>query len=137
MSPYFSIAILILAVGSAVFGLAAVASGKGFCSPIETHVVCFREWMKAFAPLATLVAACFAAFAVIAAWQNLTETQKGSAVHVDEILRHRLIAMEKETDEFNKIASKSLEITELYSILHDPSEDVRAGVVELIPNESI
>jgi hypothetical protein len=82
--------------------------------------------MKAFAPVATLVAACFAAFAVIAAWQNLTETGKGSLVRVDEILRHRLIAIEKETDDFNAIASKSVDLTNLYKTLHDPTEDIKA-----------
>src|ERR1700734_3212847 len=110
MRPYFFVAIIIVVAVAVVIGIPARASRKG---------VCFREWMKAFAPVATLVAACFAAFAVIAAWQNLTETGKGSLVRVDEILRHRLIAIEKETDGFNAIASKSVDLTNLYKTLHD------------------
>jgi hypothetical protein len=126
MSPYFFVAILIVAAAAGVFGLSRMASGKGFCPPGETPVVCFREWMKAFAPLATLVAACFAAFAVIAAWQNLAEAEKGSLVRVDEILRHRLIAIEKEMAEFNEKGSKSVDLTNLYKTLHDHSEDIQA-----------
>jgi hypothetical protein len=75
--------------------------------------------MKAFAPPATLVAAFFAAFAVIAAWKNLTETEKGSLVRVD-VLRQRLIAIEKESAEF------STKATSLYKLFHDPSEDIQA-----------
>ena len=76
-----------------------------------------------------------AAFAVIAAWQNLPETGKGSLVRVDEILRHRLIAIEKETDDFNAIASKSVDLTNLYKTLHDLPRTLKLGAVALIPSE--
>jgi hypothetical protein len=82
--------------------------------------------MKAFAPPATLFAVCFAALATVAAWQNLTETQKGSLVRVDEILRQRLIAIEKEAAGFNLKTSQSVDLTNLSSNLHDPSEDIQA-----------
>lgn len=127
MSPYSLAVILIVVAAAVVVGIPALVTFRiGFCSKDETPAVCFREWLKACAPLATLVAACFAALAVAAAWQNLMETQKGSAVRVDEILRHRLIAIEKEAAEFNTIASKSAELTNLSSNLHDPSEGIQA-----------
>jgi hypothetical protein len=135
MRPYFFVAIIIVVAVAVVIGIPARASRKGCCFPSETRWVCFREWMKAFAPVATLVAACFAAFAVIAAWQNLTETGKGSLVRVDEILRHRLIAIEKETDDFNAIASKSVDLTNLYKTLHDLQRTLKLGAVALIPRE--
>jgi hypothetical protein len=121
MNPYFLVGIIIVVAVAIVVGIPALASCNRCCSQGETRMVCFREWMKAFAPLATLVAACFAAFAVIAAWQNLTEVQKGSAVRISEILRQRLIAVEREASEF-----KSVDLINLYKTLHDPSVDTQA-----------
>ena len=125
MSPYFLVAMIVVAI-AVVIGVPAWASRTGCCAQGETRWVCFREWMKAFAPPATLFGVCFAALAAVAAWQNLTEVQKGSAVRVSEILRQRLIALEREAAEFNTIGSKSVELINLYKTLHDPSEDIRA-----------
>jgi hypothetical protein len=134
MSPYLFVAILFVVAAAGVVGLSRLYSGKGYCLPDETRAVCLREWMKAFAPLVTLFAACFAALAFIAAWQNVTEAQKGSLVRVDEILRHRLIAIEKEMAEFNAKASNSVALTNLSKALHDPSEDIQAWRSGIIRN---
>jgi hypothetical protein len=50
---------------------------------------------------------------------------QGSLVRVDEILRQRLIAIGKEAAEFNTIVSKSVDLFNLSSNLHNPSEDIQ------------